>query len=262
VLWLLLTFAAPAVACPTTAVDVTRRAERALEDEATGQLPTLMADIDCLSDRMTVDGAAALHRLAAVEAFGRRDLRTVAIHLRATPTEGWTPSDPQLARIARSSHGTEARSHEALAPPTGWRALIDGRFSAVRPLDRSVVFQWVDAQGAVVRSAWLLPEDATPSPPLGPGDWLAPPPEVPGWASEPENKVLIGGIGAGVAAGSMLVAGLVARAGLPEPAGGPADPARAEQIRRQARTANVLGYTGQGLGVVAVGLVVTSRVAF
>ena len=124
------------------------------------------------------------------------------------------------------------------------------------------MFQWVDETGAVVRSAWLMPQDATPSPPLGAGAGLAPAPEIPGWAAAPENKLLLSGVGTGVAASAFLVAGLAVRGALPEPAGGPADPERALAIRRQARAANALGYAGQGLGVMAVGLVVTSRVAF
>ncbi len=225
-------------------------------------LAELTADVDCLSDGLSVDGAMALHRLAAIDAFQQRDLRTATVHLRATPNDGWTPDDTQLAQIAQSSRGTEPSSTEAVAVPPGWKAMLDGRFAAVRPMDRSVVFQWVDDSGTVVRSGWLMPEDPTPTPPLGSGAGLAPPPEIPGWASEADNQMLIGGIGTGVAAGALLIAGLTTRATLPEPAGGPADPARAEQIRRKARTANALGYTGQGLGVVAIGLVVTSRVAF
>ena len=75
-------------------------------------------------------------------------------------------------------------------------------------------------------------------------------------------SLALAGIGAAVASAGLISAGLGTRATLPEPTGGEANPALVDEVRAKARRANALGYLGQGAGVTAVGLIVTSRLAF
>lgn len=251
-----------AFACPADPEDVSLRAHRALSDHRVTLLPVLLADVQCLDGWMTPDGAVALHRLIAMERWQTRDVAMVAAHLRSTPNDGWRPSDPGLAKIAQSSRGTESQHTEAIAIPPGWKAVLDGKLSTLRPLDRAVVFQWVDPQGTVRRTQMLPPTQAMPAPPVRINTELADAPQVTPWAGEPENLMLLGGIATAVVASTLVVAGAATRGGLPDPAGGPADPDLRKSIEKRTRRANALGYVGQGTGVAAIGLIVTSRVVF
>ncbi|MEZ4315870.1 MAG: hypothetical protein R3F61_00125 [Myxococcota bacterium] len=251
-----------ALACPADPADVALRAQRSLDDPASANLAALVADTQCLNGWMTPEGAVALHRLVAMRAWEEHDMATVAAHLRSTPNDGWEPADAGLAKVAQVSRGTEARNTEAIAVPPGWRAVVDGRPTALRPLDRAVVFQWVDPEGVTRRTALLEPMDTVPTPPVAAITDMAPPPKVRSWAEEPENALLLGGIATVVAGGSVFAAGLATRGNLPEPKGGGPDPMLVGEVRDRARRANALGYAGQGIGLVGVGLIVTSRVAF
>lgn len=259
---LLFLLAQLASACPTDPDDLALRATRALEDGDSHAFQLLMVDLQCVTGPFGTAGAVAMHRLAALAAWEARDLPTVAAHLRATPDDDWAPADPSLAKVAKSTRGTESYDTEGIAVPPGWRAIVDGRPVTLRPVDRAAVFQWVDDQGDVRRTVMLSPTDAIPPPPTAVQTDMAPPPKVTPWAGEPKNLVLMAGIGAGVAAGSLVTAGFVTRSGLPDPTGGGPDPALVDSVKARARRANALGYAGQGVGVLAVGLVVTSRIAF
>lgn len=113
--------------------------------------------VPCLSEPLTSAGAAAVHRVVALDAFVAGDLPGVERAFRSVVAAypSWRlPSDT----VPRVHPLREAFDRAAAAPPGAVTALpvpldatvlLDGRTSLDWPVDRPVVAQWLDGTGAV-----------------------------------------------------------------------------------------------------------------
>lgn len=87
------------------------------------------------------------------------------------------PDDPEQREYIAFALGAGRR--EKVTIPSGWEFRVDGRPDAERPLDWPTLVQWLDADGRLVLSRYLLPADPTPAPPGAPVAKAPEPPPAP-----------------------------------------------------------------------------------
>lgn len=156
----------------------------------------LHALLPCLVDPLTRQLAADVHRYLGVRAFGDRDpaaptyfaaARAIDPDRRFPPSlvpagnpllEAWTAIDPAT------------RTVEHAPPPAAGTLQFDARTTLERPTSWPTLFQRLDADGAVVETAYLLPADPLPAYPVA-----EPSPPRPPRARGP---LLAGAVAAGV----------------------------------------------------------------
>lgn len=173
-----------------------------LEVDAFKQATDRLRDLlPCLEDPLTRQLAADVHRWLGVRAFGDRDPEASAAFAAARsidpdhrfPPSMVPPGNPLLDAWAEIDLGVRT---VALAPPPAAGSLqFDARTTLERPVSWPTLFQRLDADGAVVETAWLRPDDPLPAYPVAP---LLPP-----VALEPRRRtpLLVGAVVAGVVTG-------------------------------------------------------------
>ncbi|MEQ1565662.1 MAG: hypothetical protein ABMA64_08495 [Myxococcota bacterium] len=199
--------------------------------------------VPCLDEPVSPADAAHLHRLRGIGRFVEGDAEGALAALAAArtlepayvfPAEVFPP-EYELRRLYEALPA-EAGETARLPRARGGQLLLDGVVSQRRPVERPVVFQWVDEQGAVRGTSYLGPDLPVPS--------------YPGVRRQRTALLLTGALTAGLAAASYGVAWSAAGSLVPpEPGWDDAD------LRSVQRRANTFTGVSLGLSIAAAGQV-------
>lgn len=216
-------------ACPTptntadlvSALDDAKEAYGNLEVEAfRAAMGRVHERLPCLEEEVTRHLAAELHRFEGLLGFLDRDSdrsqRAFASARAIEPNYKFPASlvpegNPALAAYTALApdKGTVVR----VADPLQGRLLFDGATGKMRPTTFPTVFQRMDAEGAVMETAYLWPGDALPPYPArsvpvdlvgGEPDPTKPVPDLVGAVRAGPNKGLLAGAGATALASGLL----------------------------------------------------------
>lgn len=225
------------------------------EDGFRAATDEMRANLGCLVEPITRDLAASVHRLVGLRAAtdGQKDLAALAFAAARYLEPRWRfpeslfPKGHPL-RALYEAFPLDLATWQAI-PPTSAVVRVDGHSAEVRPTAWPAIVQVYGADGAVLKSAYLWPEEAMVAlPPPAPGTPLtdlkaptAPPPRMLPW-------VLTGVAVAGAGTSAFLYASANATAAAYQ--GREVGPAGSETL--QGRT-NGLVIGSAGAGVVAVG---------
>lgn len=166
-----------AVDCPapTSQIDISAMLERAElsyrdldSDGFYTHLDSAMLDLPCLSDVLTTESAAHLHRVQAVASYGRgNNAGTISAFAAANAVDplGGLPDD-----LVPDGHELEVLSRSLLnsdtirldPPAARTQLVIDGQTTRVLPTERPVVAQIVSAD-AVTTTVYLQPGEPFPA---------------------------------------------------------------------------------------------------
>lgn len=173
---------------------------------------TLDQGLPCLTDRLSPQEVAALHRIQGLRSYyaGEREERPQRAFYSARVIE---PAYQFPAELVAATHPV-MRLYAAplgqspppilLPPPASGTILIDGSVSMERPVDRPVFVQLLNGDGAVTESAYLWYDMPMPDYPLpAPVVEVIPPPT-------PDRSALATGLWAGAAGGAVVSAALYA----------------------------------------------------
>lgn len=201
------------------------------------------AAVPCLTEVLTPEAAARIHRAQGLDAFLHRDLDRARAAFAAARTANPAYTFP-VAMVPEANPVRKLYEGAADAPATGGATVrvpppargavwIDGVATRTRPLDRAALFQ-LDTP---LRSEWLAPADPTPAYRARGQGFRLP-------------LLLAGGVTAAASAGSYAVADARSRQV-------PTSEADLEQI---GATNHALVYTSAGLGAAALACVTTAFV--
>jgi hypothetical protein len=159
--------------------------------------------IPCLADRVNPPVAADFHRMMAMAAFTQGDEQQVRAEFHAA--RRLDPGHAIPAAVAPAGHPLtvlydsavddplRSRPLEAVIPPEGGSAAVDGADNGLRAVGLSAIVQTFDAEGALQQTIFLMPGDATPA--FGP---------LPLEAAQRKRRRITLGVGAGTAAVAAL----------------------------------------------------------
>jgi len=129
--------------------------------------------LPCLSERVTPPVAADFHRMMAMAAFTQGDERQVRAEFHAA--RRLDPGHQIPAAVAPAGHPLTllyeaavddpetGRALEAVIPPEGGRAAVDGADNGLRAVGLSAIIQTFDPIGGLQRTVFVLPAEPTPA---------------------------------------------------------------------------------------------------
>ncbi len=143
--------------------------------EATDRLDALLP---CLDDPVTRNVAAQVHRFKGIRAFADRRLDDAEVMFRAGraleptyvfPDDLIPPGNPIRTAYEQVEFGTPA--YDPLPPPEGGGYIqLDGRTTTQRPRNWATLYQRFEGDGALVETAYLMPDDPVPAYPVQEGE--------------------------------------------------------------------------------------------
>ncbi len=234
------------------------------EDGFRAATDRMRAHLSCLVEPITRDLAASVHRLVGLRAAtdGERDLAALAFAAARAIEPRWRfpeslfPKGHPL-RALYEAFPLDLATWAAL-PPSSAVVRLDGRTADARPTAWPTIVQVFSADGEVLKSAYLWPEDpliSLPPPEIGPPMASVQAPTLP--ERDGPRWVLIGVAAASAGASAILYASADATAA--ELRDREVNPARSETMR--ARTNGlVIGSVGAGVVAVGVGTVAVLQV--
>ncbi len=207
------------------------------------------AELPCVQDPLSLETAAAYHRLMGLSAFANGDRERVIYEFSAARVSQPGYSMPET--LAPEGHPLQAAYTESLQldggdaetpiPPEGGWVVVAGVRDGQRKVARPTIVQVYTADGAWVETQYLAPGQAMPV-------W-GPPPQVPvpdAPQSSWRKRAILAGASAAVAGGLYGVAAV---------SGNSFDQAGTEGEMQSAYTLNRASAAGAGVGaVVAVGV--------
>lgn len=170
---------------------------------ATDRLDALLP---CLDDPVTRNVAAEVHRFKGIRAFADRDLDTATVMFRAgralepgyvMPDDLIPPGNPIRQAYEDVDYGEP--DYDLLpTPASGGYVQLDGRTTNQRPRTWATLYQRFDGKGALVETAYLVPDAPVPQYPVQVGEVTV---EIPYDDPVFEDTKPVALLGAAVAAG-------------------------------------------------------------
>lgn len=129
--------------------------------------------LPCLGERVTPPVAAEFHRMMAMAAFTQGDERQVRAEFHAA--RRLDPGHQIPAHVAPAGHPLttlydaavddpeEGRALEAVIPPAGGSAAVDGADNGLRAVGLSAIIQTFGPSGALEQTVFVMPADPTPA---------------------------------------------------------------------------------------------------
>lgn len=204
------------------------------------------AELPCVQEPLSLETAAAYHRLMGLSAFANGDRERVIYEFSAARVS--QPGYDMPETLAPEGHPLQAAYAEALQldggqaetpiPPSGGYVVVAGVRDGQRKVARPTIVQVYEAEGLWLETQYLAPGQAMPV-------WGPPPAEAPLAKSRWRKRAIGAGVGA-VAAGSLYGVAAVSAQSF--------EGAESQSEMQGAYTTNRVSVAGAGLGaVVAVG---------
>lgn len=233
--------------------------------------------LSCLGEPVTASVAAAWHRQTAFSAWLRDDVVATRASFRAALTlqpdwrlpEDVAPPNNPLAKLYAEAATLGPGPAQPAWVDAGEGLLVDGSLASALPLERPAIVQVVSAEGVILLSTALLPEQAPP-PEIHLG---TPPPELEststlsaGPASTPAVDPLQRGPGRALAAAAggtlLLSGGMYLWSGISHARYVAPDLVPDDDLRALVRANHVQVWTAAGLAAVSLGLGVGAVVSW
>ena len=207
--------------------------------------------LPCIDEPLTAFDVAAVHRLRALSAFTKGDLKTVEAGFRSviaiqpdwSLSERMAPEGTPLRQAYSAAKAAPESATSPLSPPRGTILSVDGLRAEEHPVERPFVLQAQANSGKVTHTDWLAVDAALP-------DWAGEPPAEP-VVKEPGKKrpiaLAAASIGSAVVAGSAYGAAWAGRSKYTNEATGFE---QLESIKGRTNTATLLAT---GFGGIAIG---------
>ncbi|MEQ1507808.1 MAG: hypothetical protein ABMB14_36605 [Myxococcota bacterium] len=220
-------------------------------------------DLGCVASAVSPPLAARYHALIGLRQYvdGRLDDTRASFAAVRAADPGFALSTA-IVPDGHEVHGLLAGAAPSttgspIPSPRDGEVVLDGRIATERPLDRPAILQWIDDDGAVELTRYLLPADPLPAYPIAAIASEVPPAEAsaPGPSRDRRDRrhrAWVLGVSGLAAAGSGALYGLAAHDAARFGGPLPEDWGRAELVGLQRRT-NGLVVASVALGGVAVG---------
>ena len=227
-LWVATTNVALASTCPvaTYSTDLSESIHDAKDTFADLDIVAFKAATDrlaqmipCLEDPITGSVAADVHRFQGIRAFSDRDDPLAQMMFAAArkiePSyvfpETLIPAGNPV-RLAYEAADLGDGAFVVVPTPAQGYLQFDGRTTQRRNISWPTLYQRVDGAGAIVETAYLLPEDELPTYRVRQGDCQLVLPEDPDVETDPPKELLIATIASGAAAVALYGAAGVSKA--------------------------------------------------